>query len=116
MRDAMKDPRTAKLMKALSRLLPGTTLVPSPMRDEPGSGRIVIEVLNAPAPAWKSVDDIAIPLIWKLWGDGPHPVYVAGISPEDTAEYHAGDLAKARRTRAPSRRRPAARRKRAAAR
>ena len=116
MKDAMKDPRTAKLMKELSRLLPGTTLVQSPMRDQPGSGEIVIEVLNAPSPAWKRVDDIAVPLIWKLWGDGPHPVFVRGVSREDTARYHAADMEKARRARAPSRRRPAARRKRTASR
>jgi len=116
MRDAMKDPRTAKLMKALSRLLPGTTLVPSPMRDEPGSGRIVIEVLNAPSPAWMRVNAIARPLIWKLWGDGPHPVFVRGVSRENTAMYHADDLAKARRARTSPRRRAAPRRKRVAAR
>jgi hypothetical protein len=116
MKDAMKDPRTAKLMKELARLFPGTTLVPSPMRDEPGSGTIVIEVLNAPSPAWERVNAIARPLIWKLWGDGPHPVYVRGIDREDTAKYHADDLAKARRAPAVRRRRPAARRKRAAAR
>jgi hypothetical protein len=113
--DAMQDPRTAKLMKELRRLLPGTTLVPSPMPDQPGSGEILIEVLNAPEPAWRGVNAIARPLIWKLWGDGPHPVYVRGIGRADTAKYHADDLARARRAR-PTRRRTPAKRRRTASR
>ena len=116
MRDARKDPRTAKLMRELSRLLPGTTLVVSPMRDQPGWGEIVIEVLNAPAPAWQRVNEIARPLIWKLWGDGPQPVYVRGIGREDTLKYHAEDLARARRAPSSRRRRAAPKRRRAPAR
>ena len=103
MMDAMKDPRTARLMKQLARRLPGTTLVPRPMRDQPGSGEIVIEVLNAPMDPIDAVDRIARPLIWELWGDGPHPVYVSAISPENTRMNHADDLARVRRTR-PTRR------------
>jgi hypothetical protein len=112
----MKDPRTAKLMRELSRRLPGTTLVPSPMRDQPGSGEIVIEVLNAPMDPIDTVRRIAFPLIWKLWGDGPHPVFVRAISPEDTLKYHAEDLARARRARPSRRRRAPTKRPRTAAR
>ena len=35
MKDALKDPRTKKLMRELARRLPGTTLVTRRWRDEP---------------------------------------------------------------------------------
>jgi hypothetical protein len=111
--DAMKDPRTAKLMRELSRRLPGTTLVTSPMRDQPGSGEIVIEVLNAPMDPIDAVSKVAFPLIWKLWGDEAWPVYVRAVSPENTMKYHADDLARAQRAR-PSRRRARTSRRRTA--
>jgi len=113
MKDALKDPRTKKLMKELSRRLPGTTLVTRRWHDEPDSGEIIVEVLNAPSPAWKVVDAIARPLIWKLWGDGPHPVSVTAVGPKQSAKEYAAGIALLRRA---VRRRPAPRRKRTAAR
>jgi hypothetical protein len=116
MKNALKDPRTKTLMKELSRRFPGTTLVTRPMRDAPGSGEILLQVLNAPTDPPDCVERIARRLIWRLWGDGPHPVYVDGVSAERTAKYRADDLPTPRRARATPRRRPAVRRKRAAAR
>ena len=113
--DAMKDPRTAKFMKELARRLPGTKLVTRPMPDAPDSGEVMIEVLNAPTYPIDAVERIARPLIWKLWGDDPWPVYVHGVSPEDTLRYHAADLARARRAR-PARRRARGKRGRTASR
>jgi len=113
MMDALKDPRTARLMRELSRRFPGTTLVTRPMRDAPDSGEIMLEVLNAPV---DDVQRVARRWIWKLWGDDPWPVYVSGISPEDTMKYHAADLARAQRARPTRRRRAPAKRRRTAAR
>jgi len=106
MMDALKDPRTARLMRELSRRFPGTTLVTRPMADQPGSGEILLQVLNAPVRPAGAVERVARRWIWKLWGDEPWPVYVDPVSPENTLKYHAEDLAKARRA-------PAARRRRA---
>jgi hypothetical protein len=114
--DALKDPRTRRLMRELSRAFPGTTLVTSPMRDQPGSGEIVIEVLNAPVHPADAVRRVARKWIWKLWGDEPWPAYVRGISPEDTMKYHAADLARAQRARPTRRRRAPTKRRRTAAR
>jgi len=116
MKDALKDPRTKKLMRELSRRFPGTTLVTRRWHDEPTSGEAIIEVLNAPTDPPECVERFARRLIWKLWGDGPHPVYVDGVSAESTAKYHADDLARARRLPTSRRRARPAPRKRAAAR
>jgi hypothetical protein len=114
--DAMKDPRTAKFLKALARRLPGTTLVTRPMCDQPGSGEIMVEVLNAPTEPIDAVERVARPLIWKLWGDDPWPVYVHGVSPENTLKHYAEDLARAKRARSSRRRRTPLKRRRTAAR
>jgi hypothetical protein len=123
MKDALKDPRTKKLMRELARRLPGTTLVTRRWHDEPDSGEVIVEVLNAPATPRRFVESISRPLIWKLWGDGPHPVYVVGIDAESTAKYRADALARsltapiasaARRRRVRSRPRAAPRKRTAA--
>lgn len=44
----MKDPRIAKLMKALLKRFPGTSIITSSMPDEPESGETWIHLLNAP--------------------------------------------------------------------
>jgi hypothetical protein len=113
MKDALEDPRTAKFMKAVARRFPKSVLVTRRWYDEPDSGELVVEVLNAPARPLECVEDFAEPLIWKLWGDGPHPVSVRGIDRERTAKYHAADLARARAAARRSRRRarPAAKRR-----
>jgi hypothetical protein len=115
MKDALKDPRTKKLMRELMRRFPGTTLITGPMLDEPESGEVLIKVLNAPMIPPGRVHDVARSLIWKLWGDGPHPAYVDAIGPEDSVKYYAKHLPRIPPARA-SRRARAAPRKRAAAR
>jgi hypothetical protein len=104
--DALKDPRTTRLMRELSRRFPRTTLVTRPMRDQPDSGEIMLKVLNAPVRPAEAVERVARRWIWKLWGDEPWPVYVDPVSPEDSRKYYAEELARARRAR-PSRRRRA---------
>jgi hypothetical protein len=103
----MKDPRTAKLMRELSRRFPGVTMVTGPMLDEPGSGEVHIHVLNAPSNSLRAVETRARRLIWKLFRDGPHPVYVTAVNPTDSIKYYAEHLAKARKTRVVRRRRAA---------
>jgi len=111
----MKDPRTAKLMRELSRRFPGVTMVTGPMLDEPDSGEVHIHVLNTPSNALRAVETRARRLIWKLFRDGPHPVYVTAVNPTDSIKYYAADLARARRrTTSPRRRARAAPRKRVA--
>lgn len=112
MLDALKDPRTHRLMRELSRRFPGTTLVTRPMADQPGSGEIMIEVLNAPTQPRDAVQKFAQRWIWKLWGDEPWPAYVHGVSPEDTMKYHAEDLARGRRAQSSRRRRTPTKRRR----
>lgn len=116
MMDALKDPRTHRLMRELSRRFPGTTLVTRPMADQPDSGEVMIEVLNAPAHPMLVVERFARRWIWKLWGDEPWPAHVCGINAEDTRKYHAADLARARRAPSTRRRRAAPKRRRTAAR
>lgn len=113
MMDALKDPRTHRLMRELSRRFPETTLVTRRWRDNSDPGEIVIEVLNAPVDA---VEQFASRWKWKLWGDEPWPASVHPISPESTRKYHAADLARARRARPARRRRTRPTRKRAASR
>jgi hypothetical protein len=110
---ALKDPRTFRLMRELSRRFPGTTLVTRPMRDGGDPGEIVLEVLNAPVHPPGAVERVARRWIWNLWGDEPWPVYVSGISPENTLKYHADDLARAQRARPTRRRRKRTARRRA---
>jgi hypothetical protein len=113
MMDALKDARTLRLMRELSRRFPGTTLVTSPRRDAPGSGEILVQVLNAPVRPADAVERVARRWIWKLWGDDPWPVYVEGVSPENTLKYHAADLARAQRAQRTRRRRTRTSRRRA---
>lgn len=95
----MKDPRIAKLMRALSRRFPGTTLITGPMPDDPNSGETLIQVLNAPdEPMWV-VNEFAWSVIWDLWGDEPHPALVSAVNREQTAKYYAHRLPKARASR-----------------
>ena len=98
----MKDPRIAKLMKAISRRFPGTTLITGPMPDAPDSGEIRIKVLNAPDEPPRVVKDYAWSVIWELWGDEPWPALVHAVNREDTAKYYAHHLPKTR----PSKRKP----------
>jgi hypothetical protein len=108
----LKDPRIAKLMKALLRRFPGTTLITGPMPDSPDSGEIRIRVLNAPDDPPLVVERYAHAVIWDLWGDEPWPALVGSVNREDTAKYYSHHLPKARasrrRTRRPTRRRRAA--------
>jgi hypothetical protein len=111
--DALEDPRTEKLMKAVARRFPRSVLTTRRWHDDPHSGELVVEVLNAPSRPPRCVEEFARPLIWKLWGDGPHPVSVWGINREKTAKYHADELARAQAAARRSRRRarPAAKRR-----
>lgn len=95
----MKDPRVAKLIRALELRFPGTTVVTRPMMDQPGSGELRVSVLNAPMTPVTTVDDFANPLIDELWGDDPVPVFVSPVSPQNTRKYYAEHVRKARRTR-----------------
>ena len=103
----MKDPRIAKLMKAISNRFPGTTLITGPMPDAPGSGETLIEVLNAPDDPPRVVKDYAMSVIWKLWGDEPWPALVSAVNREDTAKYYAHRLSKTRPSKPKTRRRVA---------
>jgi hypothetical protein len=82
----MKDPRIAKLMKALTRRFPGTTLITGPMPDAPHSGETRIKVLNAPDDPPGVVYDFAWAVSFELWGDDPHPALVSPVSRENTAK------------------------------
>jgi hypothetical protein len=108
----VKDPRIARLMKAIVRRFPGTTLITGPMPDQPGSGETLIKVLNAPDEPPLVVQQYAQTMIWDLWGDEPWPALVDAVNRENTAKYYAHHLPKARasrrRTRRPTRRRRAA--------
>src|SRR5262249_45342932 len=84
--DAMKDPRIAKLMSALRRRFPGTTLITGPMLDEPGSGETLIKVLNAPDRPLFVVNEFAYTVIQDLWGDEPWPALVDSVNRSDTAK------------------------------
>ena len=103
----MRDPRIAKLMKALRRRFPGTTLITGPMPDAPESGEILIEVLNAPDDPPLVVTEYAHTVIWELWGDEPWPALVGGVNREQTAKYYAHRLPKARPSKRRTRRRVA---------
>ena len=99
----MKDPRIAKLISALSRRFPGTTIVTSPMPDSPGSGETMIQVLNAPMDPPSLVDHFAWQVIGKLWRDDWITVCVNPVSPEQSAKYYSQHVPKTRL--APPRRR-----------
>ena len=101
----MKDPRIAKLKKALLRRFPGTTLITGPMPDAPDSGEICIQVLNAPDEPPLVVHNYAHTVIWDLWGDEPWPALVDSVNRENTAKYYAHRLPKARASRRKTRRR-----------
>ena len=101
----MRDPRIAKLMKALRRRFPETTLITGPMADAPGSGETLITVLNAPdEPLWV-VKEYAWSVITELWGDEPWPALVRAVNREQTAKYYAHHLPKVRTSRRRTRRR-----------
>ena len=104
----MKDPRIAKLMKALRQRFPGTTLITGSMPDAPDSGEILIQVLNAPDHPPLVVDHFAHTVIWELWGDEPWPALVGGVNREQTAKYYAHHLPKTRTSRRRTGRRRAA--------
>jgi hypothetical protein len=101
----MKDPRIAKLMRALRQRFPETTLITGPMPDAPGSGETLIEVLNAPDDPPRAVQNYAFSVIEGLWGDEPWPALVRSVNRENTAKYYAHRLPKARASRRPPRRR-----------
>jgi hypothetical protein len=103
----MKDPRVSKLIKALALRFPGTTIITGPMRDQPGSGEVRIDVLDAPVDPPTLVYDFAWQVIEKLWGDEPHIAFVSAISPENSAGHAARRPSKPRRARAGRRRRAA---------
>ena len=107
----MKDPRIAKLMKALLRRFPGTTLITGPMPDAPDSGETRIRVLNAPDVPPLVVEDYAHTVIWDLWGDEPWPAHVGSVNRENTAKYYSHHLPKARASRRRTRRPPTRRRR-----
>lgn len=110
----MRDRRVAKLIKALSERFPGTTIITRPMRDGCTPGEVVVKVLDAPVDPPTIVYDFAREVIDELWGDDPVPAFVGAVSRAQSAKYfEGGDLA-AKRGRV--RRRPAARRRRVAAR
>lgn len=111
----MKDPRIAKLMKALLTRFPGTTLITGPMPDSPGSGETLIKVLNAPDRPPLVVSDFAWTVIDELWGDEPIPVLVGGVNRENTAKYYAHRLPKSRPSRRKTRTSPGKTRRRRAA-
>ena len=111
----MKDPRIAKLIRALLKRFPGTSVVTGPMPDEPDSGETWIHLLNAPDDPPTIVEDFAWSVKEKLWGDEPHPALVSGVNREDTAKYYADRLPKTR-SRRPARRAPRRRRTAASAR
>ena len=92
----MKDPRIAKLIKALSRRFPGTTIITGPMADEPDSGETMITVLNAPMDPPRLVWDFALQVSKKLWGDDWITAFVSAVSPEQTAKCYPHLLAKHR--------------------
>ena len=112
----MKDPRVAKLIKALSKRFAGTTIFTRPMRDACAPGEVAVKVLNAPVDPPALVYDFARRVIDELWGDDPVPAFVSAVSPAQSAKYFERGLVKARRARTSPRRRPAARRKRVASR
>lgn len=103
----MKDPRIAKLIKALLKRFPGTSAITGPMPDAPDSGETRITLLNAPNDPPTLVYDFAWSVEEELWGDEPHPALVSAVNREDTAKYYANRLPKAR-SRRPARRRRAA--------
>jgi hypothetical protein len=87
----MKDPKVAKFMKALARRFPSTTMVTGPMPDEPDSGEICVQLLNAPSPSMV-VRKFVGELTQKLWPAEKLtwvPVHVSPVSVEDTAKYYA---------------------------
>jgi len=110
----MTDRKIARLLRELRRRLPGTTLITGPMADEPDSGEVLVEVLNAPMEPLGYVDSVARPLVQAIWGDGPRRPYVRAVSPETSRKYYAQHLIPARRPTAERRRgRPTRRTKRA---
>lgn len=105
----MKDKRIAKLMDALRRKFPGTTLITGPMPDAPDSGETLIKVLNAPMDPPGVVFDFAWSVKERLWGDEPIPALVMPIGRESTAKYYSEHLPRRRTPRRARRRRPPAR-------
>src|SRR5690348_6271438 len=118
----MSDPKISRLIAALQRRFPGTTIITLPIPDAGIYDECWIKVLTAPTTPVGVVHSVANELINELWGDDPVPVLVGGVSPESTAKYYAEHLPKARvaskskrRTvTAPARRRSAAAKVRAA--
>ena len=118
----MSDPRIPKLMGALRRRFPGTTVIALPFA-EGVYDEAWIRVLNAPKTPPGLVHKVASELIDEIWGDDIVPVLVGGVDREQTAKYFAKHLRKpraVRRTKRPravvatARRRPTKRRTRAA--
>ena len=97
--------RRAKLMQALARRFPGTTMITGPMPDEPDSGEVRIKLLNAPTEPPMVVFDFAHEVINKLWGDEWVTASVYPVSRENTAKYYAEHLLKHRAARTPPQRR-----------
>jgi hypothetical protein len=100
----MKDPRIAKLIKALLKRFPGTSVVTGPMPDDPHSGETWIQLLNAPVDPPRLVHDFAWKVKMELWGDEPHPALVSAVGRENTAKHDAERRPKMR-SRRPARRR-----------
>ncbi len=104
----MKDPRIAKLIKALLKRFPGTSVITGPMPDDPHSGETRIKLLNAPDDPPEIVREFAWTVIDDLWGDEPLPALVSAVNRENTAKYYADRLPKTRSQRAARRRKTAA--------
>ena len=109
--DPVERVRIAKLMQALARRFPGTTMITGPMPDCPDSGETRIKLLNAPIDPPMVVYDFAHKVMDELWGDDCRMASVSPVSRENTAKYYAEHLPKRRAARS----RPQRRRRRAPA-
>ena len=103
--------RRAKLMRALARRFPGTTMITGPMPDEPDLGEVRITLLNAPIDPPMVVYNFASKTIREIWGDEWVTGFVSPVSRENTAKYYSQHLPKRRAARS----RPQRRRRRAPA-
>jgi hypothetical protein len=92
----MSDPRIPKLIAALKRRFPETTIMTCPIPDPGIYDECWIRLLNAPTQPAGIVHVVAGELIEEIWGDDPVPVLVGGVSPENTAKYYAHHLPKPR--------------------
>jgi hypothetical protein len=94
----MSDPRIPKLMAALRRRFPGSTVISEPFT-EGIYDEAWIRVLNAPDGPPGIVHDVASELIDEIWGDDIVPVMVGGVRRDQTAKYFAKYLPKPRAVR-----------------